>query len=495
MANPQTTFTIGDVTFDTTSTPTVVVSVRNLATKTNLVAKIAKGLQVSTYNPDDMKNKNNFFNFVSLWESNVLSIESHLKTFYMETPFTLYSRTLTEASQTELEFYQVTLNAFLSNSLIENGDGNSYTSTALTGDAGLVLRPVPPPSTVTIRAAGNIIREWHTMTLEQVVDSVKLQLKYVTDHVHRQNLVWTFDYFIKSIDADFKAYILSKISSLDTEVGRSGPLVFYLIAKRLLYTLENLAQKVINGFIALRLTHFEGKNVSEAIFTICNVLKFLRYGETNSFAPPTTITIIYDVFRGTSVASFCNHVQQAQDIILKNVTQPEAIFDHLQVKYEELLLADRWVPMKKKPSVIAFGEPATKSYVEAKKQKGPKTPKKNGKEMVKDSNGKNRYVYDRQGNKIDYNPPKRGQPHERKKGDRTEFWCSKCGRWGSHLTNKHDEFLEGIKNRNNRNRSRNDDSQANADSTHTRGNVTFANAVRGSLRLAVDPELTDGIDL
>eukprot|EP00977_Amphora_coffeiformis_P009381 scaffold2165_cov73-Amphora_coffeaeformis.AAC.1 len=93
-----------------------------------------------------MKNKNNFFNCVSSWESNVLSIESHLKTFYMETPFTLYSRTETEPSQTKLEFYQVTLNTFFSNSLIENGDGDSYTSTTLTGDAGIVLRPVPPPS-------------------------------------------------------------------------------------------------------------------------------------------------------------------------------------------------------------------------------------------------------------------------------------------------------------------------------------------------------------
>eukprot|EP00977_Amphora_coffeiformis_P022111 scaffold10487_cov92-Amphora_coffeaeformis.AAC.1 len=123
-----------------------------------------------------MKNKNNFFNFVSSWESNFLSIESHLKTFYMETPFTLYSRTETEPSQTKLEFYQVSLNAFLSNSLLENGDGNSYTSTALTGDAGIVIRSVRPPNTVTIRSAGNIIREWHIMTLEQVVDSVKLQL-------------------------------------------------------------------------------------------------------------------------------------------------------------------------------------------------------------------------------------------------------------------------------------------------------------------------------
>eukprot|EP00977_Amphora_coffeiformis_P023438 scaffold13368_cov76-Amphora_coffeaeformis.AAC.1 len=94
----------------------------------------------------------------------------------MEKPFTLYSRTETEPSQTKLEFYQVFLNAFLSNSLLENGDGNSYTSTALTGDAGIVIHPVRPPNTVTIRSAGNIIREWHTMTLKQVVESVKLQL-------------------------------------------------------------------------------------------------------------------------------------------------------------------------------------------------------------------------------------------------------------------------------------------------------------------------------
>eukprot|EP00977_Amphora_coffeiformis_P023474 scaffold13450_cov99-Amphora_coffeaeformis.AAC.4 len=209
---------------------------------------------------------------------------------------------------------------------ISNGDANGYINAA----NQVVNRPVCPANTVTIQSAGNIIRKWHTMTLEQVVDSVKLQLKYVTDHVHRQNLVCTFDYFTNSSDADFKAYVLSKISSLDTEVGQSGPVVFYLIAKRLLYTSVNLAQKVINGFIAR-------ENVSEAIFTIHNILKFLRYGEMNSFAPPTTITIIYDVFCGTLVASFRNHVHLAQDIFLKNVSQPEAIFDLSQVRVMRLL--------------------------------------------------------------------------------------------------------------------------------------------------------------
>eukprot|EP00977_Amphora_coffeiformis_P016185 scaffold4939_cov76-Amphora_coffeaeformis.AAC.1 len=91
----------------------------------------------------------------------------------METPFTLYSCTETEPSQTELEFYQVELNEFLANSVQAKGDANSYTTKvpALVGTSGtvdqVVNHPVRPANTVTIRSAGNIIRKWHTMTLEQ----------------------------------------------------------------------------------------------------------------------------------------------------------------------------------------------------------------------------------------------------------------------------------------------------------------------------------------
>lgn len=521
----MTSTTIGDVTFDLTANPTTLVSgytkaqrdtltddmlikVRNLATKTNLPAKLTKGLQVTTYNPDDLKNKNNFFNFVSSWEGNVLSIESHLKTFYMTSPFVLYKKIITEPSEEEKEFYNVDLQEFLSQSRANGGDNNSYILVTpgdptavppIQEETTVVERPRAPPPLIAIQAGGDIIREWHTMELQDVIESIQLQLNYVDDATHRQNIVWSFEYFINSLDSDFKAYVLSKISSMDTDIGRSGPIVYYLVAKRLLFTSENLAQKVINGFIALRLTHFEGENVSDAIFTIRNVLKFLRFNETNSFAPPTTITMIYDVFRGTSVGSFRNHVQQAQDILLHSIKDPELIFDHLQIKYEELLLADRWVPMKKKPSAFVMGDPQTKTYVESEKQKQAPKPSETAKtgndntpkETVKDSNGKDRYKYDAQGNKIDYTPPKNGQPHQRKKGDKTEHWCSKCVRWGNHPDNKHEEFFNNLK----KNRKTNRSSSNNANASQVRGSVTFAQATRGNLRLAVDPELTDGIDL
>eukprot|EP00977_Amphora_coffeiformis_P027091 scaffold33305_cov88-Amphora_coffeaeformis.AAC.1 len=71
----------------------------------------------------------------------------------METPFTLYSRTETEPSQTELEFYQVELNEFLADSVAAKGDANSYTAKipAPVGTSGMVdqvvNRPVRPANT------------------------------------------------------------------------------------------------------------------------------------------------------------------------------------------------------------------------------------------------------------------------------------------------------------------------------------------------------------
>ena len=407
----------------------------------------------------------------------------------------MVTRTVTPPSNDQKKAYQFDLTNFLIDSAQRRGDANSYTDQ----NGNDVLRPTPPASTFVIADAGNLLRNWHTMTLEQVLDSVRLFISFVDNAVDRQNLAWTFQYLMNSIDADLRAFVLSKISHLPTDLGRSGPVAFMIIAQRMLQTTENLAQKVINGFIALRLTHFDGESVVEAIFTVRNVLKFLRYGEANSFAPRTSIVLLFDVFRGSTVSVFCNYVQQAQDIVLKDVTNVETIFDHLQSKYEELLLADRWVPTKKKSSAFVLGEPHTRTFKEAEEDKKspPASPDK-----------KDCPTHDKSGKKIDYTPPKPGEPHERTVNGVTEYWCGKCGRWGNHKTADHDEWRKNYRNRrNNRNRnngnnnnaSNNNNDSANRASTpgnRTRGSVTFISALTGNNQsFAVDAELANGIDL
>ena len=85
-----------------------------------------------------------------------------------------------------------------------------------------------------------------------------------------------------------------------------------------------------------------------------------------------------------------------------------------KTKYEELLLADRWVPTKKRQSAFTMGDPKTRTFVEADKDKAPKPPKK-------DDKPRDRPTHDKKGNLIDYSPPKSGQPHERTKNGKTEY--------------------------------------------------------------------------
>ena len=480
------------------------IKVHDLAVKTNFVAKLTKGLQVSTYNPSDLKDPNNFFNFVSQWESVILSIETHFKTYCMESPFTLFVRTVTEPTEAEQAQYEFDLHDFLRQSAANGGDAQSYVD----AQAVIVNRPNPPQGATTIVNGGNILRDWHSMTLKQVQESVGLITQHVDDAVDLQNLVWSFQYLLDGLDADLKTFVLSKISNMPTDIGRSGPVIFMIVAQRILQTTENLAQKVINGLITLRLTHFDSENVIECVFTLRNVLKFLRYGEANTFAPRTTIVMIYDVFRGTTVGAFRAYVQQAQDIVLKDVHDPEVIFDHFQLKYEELLLADRWVPTKKRQSAFHLGDQKTQTYVEADKKKSP-----NNNNGSNSNNGNNnaprreRPTHDKSGKKIDYTPPKPGDPHSRVVNGTTEYWCGTCARWGSHPSDKHSEWRKNFnKNRRNPgngngngNGNANANANANAATTPapptTRGSVTFASAVTNVYGLKIDPELSRGIDL
>ena len=70
------------------------IKVRHLAAKTNLPSKLAKGLQVTTCKPSDLKDMNNFFNFVSQWETAIILIETHHNTYFMKSPCTLCAKSI-----------------------------------------------------------------------------------------------------------------------------------------------------------------------------------------------------------------------------------------------------------------------------------------------------------------------------------------------------------------------------------------------------------------
>ena len=488
--------------------------VRDAATKSNLDDKITKSLQVSSFNPTDMKDPNNFFNFVNQWQAILGLMKEHLQAFFMDSVFNLLAMQVTGAlTENQRLEYSARILAFTTDALA----AESANVARITRDAdGLITsyndgtndvnRPAAPATGTTVVSLDhNLLESIEGVTLEQVVASVKIFYDYAHSEVHRQNLVWTYTYMMNSLDADLKQYILSKLSAIEAPYNNTGPVVLFLVAQRLITTTENLAQKVIAAFTSLRLTHFPGESVVECIFTLRNLLKFLRYGETDSYAPRTTTTLLYDVFRGTSVGGFRAYVQSLQDFQLHLDYNPEDLFDKIQLKYDELLLADRWVPQRKKGSSFLAGR-----YEEAATKPAPvpdtPVPDKPNDTREKDKNG--RPIYDKKGNKIDRVPPKRGEPHERtnSKGYK-EFWCgnAKCQRWGSHPTKDHDEWRKNSSEYFKKRRAAqggNSNPNANATTTttpppaggsRTTGSVTFLSALTGG-SLRIDPNLADGVD-
>ena len=114
-------------------------------------------------------------------------METHLNTYYMMTPFTLYRTRSRRASNDELLVYQTRLAAFLEASQLAGGDSHCYELTPARpavpavgnpGDLNHVpaqgpvaavyeYRPTEPPTTVSITDGGNILRNTSLLTLPQ----------------------------------------------------------------------------------------------------------------------------------------------------------------------------------------------------------------------------------------------------------------------------------------------------------------------------------------
>ena len=392
--------------------------VRAKASTCLLTTKLSKEVRVMNFNPSEMKDKTNFFAFVSSWEGVILEFENHFKSYHMMSPWTVTHIVATAApTERELEQYHADLQLFLLRGAAVAGnafDGQSFTPVEPAGGFEGVLvgcvdgiqqdRPEHPAGDREVQErSGNHLRDWHNLTFDQVLDLVKLQCKYVADATHRQNLVWTFNYIMDACDSDLREYVLSKIGHIEERFAGTGLIAFYVVASRLMSTTENLAQKVLQNFMNLRLTHFEGEDVVECIFTVRNVLRFLRYGEEGSYAPKTTLQIVLDIFRGSSVTAFRAFVQNLQDF-QKVDDEMDAILTKIQDKYDELVLAGRWVATKKRGSVFV-GE-STRSYAEHDRQHQSSSGNNNRKNKNNNNNSndsdktREKPTHDRSGKKI-----------------------------------------------------------------------------------------------
>ena len=167
------------------------VKVRAMATKSNLPDKLTKSLQVSSFDPSEMKNSSNFFNFVGQWQTYVGLMENHLQAFHMTSPFNLIRVQVTTPTMAEKEDYQAELAAFLVGSKATGAinhvhDPGTGLLSQFNDGTNDIDRPVEPTGTSAIVDAGlNLLTAWQAVTYDQVIASVRLMHDHITADAHR----------------------------------------------------------------------------------------------------------------------------------------------------------------------------------------------------------------------------------------------------------------------------------------------------------------------
>ena len=408
------------------------IKVKESAVRKILVNVISTINVVDSYEPSKIGEKNNFFNFIGGWQNNVNSLRQHAMSYHMHPVF---------------DYIEVVASFT-----------PAYTPPPSPG--GTVAARVPDTTTYTVNEIGSLFDLWHNFTPEQVLESIRQYAEHGED-IDRQNLQWSWEFILNNLDQELRYYVMSEVSGFPAHLGQTGPMAFYIVARKMLASSQNLTHNIVSSVMRLRLKHFNGENVTECIFVLRNILKFLNHGNAQyDRCPPTIMDNIFDVFLGCSNQQFVAYVQNLRDFHLSTVNTPEALFGKVQTYYHGIISKPgaTWLIEKKKKSYnMAESDldhsgpndinPMVNAVENAKAEDIPALIKAL-KEMVQGiASSKKKSNRD---DNVDRNPPKAGEPKTRTnpKTGKEEHWCGRCingGRWGNHLDEGHDDWYRDFK--------------------------------------------------
>lgn len=262
----------------------------------------------------------------------------------------------------------------------------------------------------------NYFDHYLSISVEQVERSNQAY-RFWGDEIALENLNWTQDLLLNSCESTLHNEVANKIYA-SPEENRGGPLVLYHIIQLTVKTNDRTARAIVNKLQQFKLAKIPGENVNTAIAIVRSAVIRLRVANC---LPDDMHHIVLDIFLSSTVFAFRSHFHTLETIESPKVKDWELILKEAEKVYQRMEYEGHWLPRNKKgASFKASGEPITASTQGS-------HPKKQ---------------QDKNGTVIDRNPPKEGAPKERKKGEKTEFWCAhdKCCRWGNHATEKHEEW-------------------------------------------------------
>ena len=177
----------------------------------------------------------------------------------------------------------------------------------------------PAPSASSL----DLFHSFTQVDLETVKHMNSYIMKYGANYMV-QNLTWGSEKILNSCDTDLKAKIIESVYKLPIE-HRGAIVTFKLMMNHVISTTNSSLRNIINHMNNLRLTHFDGENVSEAVSYFRSARTILR---NNNYEPLDIDDIIFTCFKDLSTQEFNSIVtSMASNKLLGVKMVPEGVGD------------------------------------------------------------------------------------------------------------------------------------------------------------------------
>jgi Zinc knuckle len=206
----------------------------------------------------------------------------------------------------------------------------------------------------------NLFVEYSSLLESDVTSSNRWYNEHTHEDYYRQNLQLTFDFFENNCTKGLWEKCLEDYDNYEAE-EKGGPLLFIIMMKRLQSHTDSAVQYLINSVKNLKISNFEGENVSRVVSLIRGANKRLRNVTTLPDEFPKWVLLVFQTSTVEDFNKVFSHLKREIEVVtpLRTNARPTypSVEDMLRMAeklYLDMTSANEWTGIHTKANQSAF---------------------------------------------------------------------------------------------------------------------------------------------